>query len=107
MWSCTRYEPGSISMCQEREPGATGSTWPGIDAGTWRPPRWDAQSQSFPEVPPVRHRRLLAALLCVLVSGGVLPVPIAAQSGGEPQAVTLELAPVGDATVTGLAVLAP
>ena len=55
----------------------------------------------------MRRRRLLAALLSALVSGSVLPAAIAAQSSGEPQGVTLELAPVGDTTVTGLAVLTP
>lgn len=54
----------------------------------------------------MRHRRLLAALLPVFLVGGSLPPALAtAQSGGGLDLVTLELAPVGDATVTGLAVL--
>lgn len=55
----------------------------------------------------MHRRRLCAALLSVLVIGGSVPGVAAAQTTDGRPAATLTLDPVGDGTVTGLAILAP
>ncbi|MCC6383470.1 MAG: hypothetical protein IT304_13265 [Dehalococcoidia bacterium] len=56
----------------------------------------------------MHRRRLCAALLSVLVIGGSVPPGVAsAQATEDPRVATFTLDPVGDGTVTGLAILAP
>jgi hypothetical protein len=73
-----------------------------------RPAPHDGGSQPIPEVDPVRRRRLPAALLSLVLATLVVPPGLASAQGDQaPAGVTLTLEPVGDGTVTGLAVLTP
>jgi hypothetical protein len=57
---------------------------------------------------PLRRRRLPAALLCHVLGTLLVPPALAsAQCDQAPAGVTLGLEPVGDGTVTGLAVFTP